>query len=276
MHLAPNSILYLSKPNPSLETFSITDFLKSLSATQIKFIRKTFIKKRKQKKRSSIYLDKASREHSIKVAIISNWLAESMQLPIKERKNILLAALFHDIGKAYPSVRKLLNVKKKYSEVTQEEKKEHVLKAKQTLHALLAGKRNIFSRKETELLTYVTEFHHYYLNGEGYATTENIPKEELPQAVFMVVLADSLEAAISLSRRYRKPITVEEFLTQSLSGEMIKRFDSDLVPIFKTILEKNKEVFLEMLEKDYEKFRLFFKNRKNNLLKNNFIILKSA
>lgn len=158
-----------------------------------------------------------TRNHSSRVAEISDLLAKAMHLPLEEQIRINLGAHLHDIGKVgIPD--SILNKAAALSD------EEFNLIKKHTLTGYKIIKKVSSLNEITDIILY----HHERLDGNGYP--EGLKGSEISLATKIVSIAYSFDAMTSM-RPYRKTLTTEEALKElkRCSGT---QFDEHLVDVF--------------------------------------------
>jgi HD-GYP domain-containing protein (c-di-GMP phosphodiesterase class II) len=139
--------------------------------------------------------DPYTRGHSERVALIARRIAQAMDLPNAELKDIYLAGLLHDLGKIGVDD----SILRKPGSLTREEFAEiqkhpgvgfSILKGIKNLQSILPGVRN----------------HHESYNGTGYP--DGLKGDEIPLMARILAVADSYDAMGS-DRPYRKGMPVE-------------------------------------------------------------------
>ncbi|MDT9995889.1 HD domain-containing protein [Klebsiella pneumoniae] len=136
--------------------------------------------------------------HSIKVAKISRFIAEKMELPLESQKQIQIAGYLHDIGKLYIPI--------------------HILEKKGRLTASEYSLMRIHSYKTDEMLSQIEPLrnikhwaanHHERLDGSGYPRGLVAYKLDLPSKI--LAIADVF-TAMAEDRPYRKGMKPERIL----------------------------------------------------------------
>jgi diguanylate cyclase (GGDEF)-like protein/putative nucleotidyltransferase with HDIG domain len=164
--------------------------------------------------------------HSKRVYQYAVNFSRKLQLTDHERKNLILGALIHDIGKL-EIPRDILNKKGKLEPHEWEMMKKHVT----------WGKEIISTNKKLDDLIPIVELHHERFDGKGYPY--GLAGKSIPKLARILCVIDSFDA-MTTERPYQKTKTIKEGIAElrACSG---KQFDSDFV-----------EPFIEMVEQlDY-------------------------
>jgi putative nucleotidyltransferase with HDIG domain len=176
--------------------------------------------------------DKYTNGHSKRVAYYCEMIAEKISLSHREREELKLAGLLHDIGKIGIS-EKVLN---KPGILTQEEYnhiKEHPQLGAKILQPL-EGINNIINW---------IKHHHERYDGRGYP--DSLAGESIPLGARIIACADAFDA-MTTDRPYRKSMPVNIAL-----GEIKKAAGTQLDPmICKLFCQLNKEGKLEELARN--------------------------
>ncbi|HLK58897.1 MAG TPA: HD domain-containing phosphohydrolase [Chthonomonadaceae bacterium] len=156
-------------------------------------------------------------EHSRRVAVFAVAIAEAMELPRSEVRNVQLAAEVHDVGKI-GTPDSILN---KPGPLDKEEWE--LIKQHAEIGAQIVGR--------IEQLAYVAEIvrhHHEAMNGNGYP--DGLKGEEIPLLSRIIAVADAYEVMTS-NRVYRTRFSREEAVSrlQAATGE---QFDPEVVSAF--------------------------------------------
>lgn len=166
--------------------------------------------------------DKGTWEHSLRVTYLVMKLAEESALRPKEKKDLYIGALLHDIGKiGIPD-----HIMHKPAALTSAEYL--VMKC----HAEI-GARLLIPTKGFHSSIPMVLYHHERFDGKGYP--HGLKGEEILPAVRMLTIADAFEAMIS-DRPYRKALDLEEAVAE-IECQLGKQFDPDLGRIFIRIVD---------------------------------------
>ncbi|MCK4914038.1 MAG: HD domain-containing protein [Planctomycetes bacterium] len=161
--------------------------------------------------------DKYTRGHSERVAFISKWIAEKLDLSEEKIHKIYLAGLLHDIGKIGISG----VVLRKDGKLTEQELA--CIRTHPSIGASILG-----DIKQMKDVVPGVLCHHERIDGKGYPN--NLCGEQIPLIGRIVGLADSFDAMTS-KRTYRNAMTVEKALEQVQKG-LGTQFDEKIGKIF--------------------------------------------
>ncbi|MCK5473656.1 MAG: HD domain-containing protein, partial [Planctomycetes bacterium] len=161
--------------------------------------------------------DKYTRGHSERVAFISKWIAEKLDLSEEKIHKIYLAGLLHDIGKIGISG----IVLRKDGKLTEQELA--CIRTHPSIGASILG-----DIKQMKDVVPGVLCHHERIDGKGYPN--NLCGEQIPLIGRIVGLADSFDAMTS-KRTYRNAMTVEKALEQVQKG-LGTQFDEKIGKIF--------------------------------------------
>ncbi|MDI6851405.1 MAG: HD domain-containing phosphohydrolase [bacterium] len=161
--------------------------------------------------------------HSKDVAEFALKVAEALNLPAEEKKNIYLAGLLHDIGKVV--VEKAILLKDgPLNNVEWDEIRNHPIVGREILEHIPGLERPAL---------YVG-MHHEWYNGRGYP--EGLKGEEIPLGARILCISDAVVTMLS-DRPYRKALNKDQVVFE-LIKESGKQFDPELVKIVINILEQ--------------------------------------
>ncbi|MBC2397001.1 HD-GYP domain-containing protein [Clostridium tetanomorphum] len=164
--------------------------------------------------------------HSKRVAIYAKKIAQSMNYCSKEINILILAALYHDIGKS----RVPLNIINKKGKLTSLEFETVKMYAKYGADILM---ENRYSKDFCDIV----KFHHENYEGSGY---HNLYRDSIPIASRIIRIADVFDA-LTTNRPYRKAYTVENALEIMVNEKHI--YDPKIFNIFvKYLMSANKEL----------------------------------
>lgn len=155
--------------------------------------------------------------HSHRVAHISLCIAEQLQLPQEERRNLVLAALVHDVGKIGTPDR-ILQKPDKLTDEEWEEMKNHTVQ----------GAEIVSQVSELEYVADIVRHHHERIDGKGYP--DGLLGEDIPLLSRVIAVADSYEVMVT-DRVYRSALSREVAVERLLEGAGIQ-FDSAIVEVF--------------------------------------------
>lgn len=165
--------------------------------------------------------------HSKRVYQYAVDFSRKLNLSDSERKNLILGALIHDIGKL-EIPRDILNKKGKLEPHEWEMMKKHVT----------WGKEIISTNKKLEDLIPLIELHHERYDGNGYPY--GLKGASIPKLARILCIIDSFDA-MTTERPYQKTKTFKEGIAElrACSG---KQFDPQFVEPFIEIIEQREHV----------------------------------
>lgn len=168
--------------------------------------------------------DKYTYSHSERVVIYAKKFATYLKLDEKSKKDLLLAAYLHDIGKLEIS-KELLNKREKLSE-----SEFNILKQHPTLSAELVSNIKQFNAVEP-----IIKYHHEKYDGSGYPC--NLKGNQIPYLARILTIIDSFDAMTS-----KRPYNIRKDYNQAI--EELKKcagahFDAELVHKFIDMLKSD-------------------------------------
>lgn len=169
--------------------------------------------------------DNYTREHSDRVAAYSELFAKHLNLSDSDKKTLVLAANFHDVGKIGVSDIVLLKPGK-----LNDEEYSHI-----KLHPVIG--ENILSASEIFKDTLpLVRHHHEKYNGSGYP--DNLKADAIPYLARVLSVVDTFDA-ITSNRVYREKRKLEDAIIEmtNIKGTQL---DSDLVDQFVELIKSNK------------------------------------
>lgn len=170
--------------------------------------------------------DEYTHGHSSRVAQYSEMIAELAGKDEKERQNIYLAGLLHDVGKiGIPE-----GIINKDSKLTDEEYaiiKTHPVIGNQILQKI----------KKNPDLSIGAHYHHERYDGRGYP--EGLKGEEIPEIARIIAVADAYDAMTS-KRSYRDILPQEVVRNEIVKGKGTQ-FDPEFAEIMLTLIDKDTE-----------------------------------
>lgn len=207
--------------------------------------------------------DKYTYGHSERVVIYAKKFATYLQMKDKDKKELLLGAYLHDIGKLEIS-KELLTKREKLSE-----SEFNILRQHPTL-----GSDLVSSIKEFADVIPLIKYHHEKYDGTGYPS--KLKGDDIPYLARILTIIDSFDAMTS-----KRPYNIRKDYKQAI-GELEKcagsHFDPELVYKFIEMLQNDmlekkmpRELdsnlsFIDDINKDYKKnflklynFRKFFR-----------------
>ena len=168
--------------------------------------------------------DKYTYGHSERVVIYAKKFATYLDLDEQSKKDLLLAAYLHDIGKLEIS-KELLNKREKLSQ-----SELNILKQHPTIGADLVSNIKDFHAVEP-----IIKYHHERYDGSGYPC--NLKGDEIPYLARILTIIDSFDAMTS-----KRPYNVRKDYNQAI-GELKKcagtHFDAELVSKFIDMLQND-------------------------------------
>jgi diguanylate cyclase (GGDEF)-like protein/putative nucleotidyltransferase with HDIG domain len=164
-------------------------------------------------------------QHSKRVFTYATDFSDKLHLHDNEKRNLILGALIHDIGKL-EIPRDVINKKGSLDYHEWEMMKKHVI----------FGKEIVASTKRYDELLPLIELHHEQYNGKGYPY--GLAGDNIPKLARILTIIDSFDA-MTTERPYQETKTFAEAIEElrECSG---KQFDPKYV-----------EPFIEMLEEKY-------------------------
>ncbi len=163
--------------------------------------------------------------HSLSVALISHTIAKSLTLSEEQQSELILAALFHDIGKTQiPS--EILNKPDRLTDEEFQVMKQHPQK----------GYNILFSARFPEEICNAALLHHERCNGAGYPTGCTI--DHIPLYARIIAIADVYDA-MTARRSYRKEICSFDVLADFEDGGFQKYDSSLLLPFITSIAQSH-------------------------------------
>lgn len=159
--------------------------------------------------------DRYTYGHSLRVAEYSMILANELNIPLVQRKEIQLCALLHDIGK----------VTLKDSILTNEGVLTTLERKSIQMHTIVGA--NIVRTISKNIADKVIAHHEHY-DGKGYPV--GLKGEQIPLCSRIIALADCIDAMLS-ERPYRPPVEIAKVIKE-ISGQAGKQFDPKIVDAF--------------------------------------------
>ncbi len=162
-------------------------------------------------------------EHSIGVAQLSRWLAESAQLPKDTRDRLLIAGMLHDIGKLMiPD--EILEKPDKLDPSESAVVRQHSYETYQILKQI----------RGFEQISGWAAYHHEALNGRGYPF--HLRDDELDLEARIVAASDVFQA-LSQKRPYRPSLSPKKILRKMRYRVKTGRLDEDVVGLCESRLD---------------------------------------
>jgi putative nucleotidyltransferase with HDIG domain len=169
--------------------------------------------------------DPYSSGHSKRVSYYTQALCENLNLSEEVKKELVISALLHDIGKIGVPEDVLL----KPGKLTPKEWR--IIKNHPKRGLMIVKNINSFHNVITGIYS-----HHERYDGEGYP--DNLKGEEIPLAGRIIAIADTFDA-LTTKRPYRKAFTVTQALS-IMAENQGTQFDPHLLDIFLSCVKKGK------------------------------------
>lgn len=167
--------------------------------------------------------DPSTYQHSRRVAVIAEQIANEMELPVEDVETIRMAARLHDVGKIGMG-NDLLFKPTSLDDRERVEFRRHPL-----IGADLVGSFRLFNEGHDLIL-----YHHERYDGEGYP--QGIAGEDIPLGSRILAVADSLDAMTS-KRPYRPPFSLAQAM-EEMERNRDKQFDPVVVDALARVLEQ--------------------------------------
>jgi len=162
-------------------------------------------------------------EHSIGVAQLSRWLAESAQLAQDTRDQLLIAGMLHDIGKLMiPD--EILEKPDKLDQSESAVVRQHSFETYQILKQI----------RGFEKISHWAAYHHEALNGRGYPF--HLKGDELDFESRIVAASDVFQA-LAQKRPYRPSLSPKKILRKMKYRVKTGRLDEDVVGLCESRLD---------------------------------------
>jgi len=168
--------------------------------------------------------DRYIRGHQERAGLWAAALAEEMGLPPEQVRNIRIAGLLHDLGKATVNER-ILNKPGKLS-------KEEFAKVKQ--HAPLGAAIIVAEAEALRQLATIVRHHHERFDGKGYP--DSLVGDDIPLEARILAVADVFDA-LTHERSYRKAQSKEEAVAELERGAGTQ-FDPAVVKAFLALVKR--------------------------------------
>lgn len=168
---------------------------------------------------ASMYRDKETGEHIVRVGLMSAVLARAAGWKAADVECIRMAAMMHDVGKiGTPD-----SILQKPSTLTADERK--IIE----MHTVIGAR--LLSRSHSPMLQMAHDialYHHERWNGHGYPT--GLSKNDIPEAARIVAVVDVFDA-LTHDRVYRPALTSHAAI-EILQQESGKHFDPEVIALF--------------------------------------------
>jgi putative nucleotidyltransferase with HDIG domain len=157
--------------------------------------------------------------HSVRVASLSQELAEKLGLTAARVEEVETAALLHDVGKIDFAYSELIGSPAKLTDVEREMIRSHPDRGARLLASLSNLSNNVLA---------AVRHHHEHYDGNGYP--DGLAGNEIPLAARIIMVVDTVDAMLS-NRPYRMALSVEEVASElrRFSG---RQFDPNVVAKF--------------------------------------------
>ena len=163
--------------------------------------------------------------HSLSVALISHTIASGLNLPEDQMRTLMLACLFHDIGKTQiPS--EILNKPERLTEEEFDIMKLHPQK----------GYDILLRARFPEEVVFAALLHHERCNGAGYPS--GLMADKIPLFARIIAIADVYDA-MTARRNYRKEICSFDVLADFEDGGYQKYDTTLLLPFITGIAQSH-------------------------------------
>ncbi|MEW6353473.1 MAG: HD domain-containing phosphohydrolase [Pseudomonadota bacterium] len=191
--------------------------------------------------------DSATYRHNYRVTIYAIRLAEALQLPGQQIRDLIAGAFLHDVGKIGISDNILL----KGDKLNEEEF--NVMKTHVRLGADIVAKADWLRGARD-----VIEFHQEKYDGSGYL--RGLKGEEIPLNARIFAIADVFDALTS-RRPYKEPLSFEEAMRIINQGRgthfdprLLNKFAEIAPQLYTAISEVDDQVVEKMLEMSIDKY----------------------
>ncbi|MGL5087323.1 MAG: HD-GYP domain-containing protein, partial [Clostridium sp.] len=167
--------------------------------------------------------DKYTKDHCMRVGVYAQKLANAIKQPTHSMRELMIAAIAHDVGKCRISDEILL----KPGRFNDEERKimmEHPIHSYELL-------KNDFGMNET--IAMIAACHHECYDGTGYPY--GLKGEEIPIESRIIAIVDTYDA-ITTTRPYQEAKTPEKALDEM--SKFSHKFDIKLFEVFKNLVLK--------------------------------------
>ena len=154
---------------------------------------------------------------------VANWatiIADELNLSKDKKKELYLAAVFHDIGKLYIS-ESILNKNGKLSDEEYNIIKKHPEYSYIIVNELLQNN-----------IAKIVKYHHERYDGKGYP--EGLKGEDIPFESRILAISDAVDAMLS-HRIYKKPMEISTVINEIIKNRS-KQFDPEIAEIMAKVL----------------------------------------
>lgn len=164
--------------------------------------------------------------HSINVARLSVKIARQLNWGEEELQHLELAALLHDVGKAWIP-ESLLNKEEELTDMDKRELRKHAVYASQILESMTSF---------TEIVPWIYH-HHERWDGKGYP--DGLMGEDIPVAARIIALAESYHSMLG-GMPGRSPMG-PDVASQIITAESGRSFDPFIVDAFNQVIRAESE-----------------------------------
>lgn len=165
--------------------------------------------------------------HSFNVAGWAKEIGKVLGFSADKLRELALAGLLHDIGKAMVD-HDILNKAESLTEEEYEKIKEHSIYGAQIASYLLKDNPKFIK------VPRIIKYHHERYDGKGYP--DGLKKEEVPFESYIIGIADAVDVMLS-GRPYKKALTLDEVIRELYENKG-KQFHPQLVDIMVALLSK--------------------------------------
>jgi putative nucleotidyltransferase with HDIG domain len=175
--------------------------------------------------------DRYTYGHIEQVVIYAKLISEELKLSKKDKRNLILGAYVHDIGKI--NISEQILVKK--TDITVEEWeiiKKHPIDGEQIIRPIT----------ELNEVADIVLYHHERYDGTGYP--KNLKGLDIPYLARVITVIDSFDAMTS-ERPYKSKLTVDQAIDE-LKKYSAVQFDPNIVDAFIRVINKQDNILQSM------------------------------
>ncbi len=158
--------------------------------------------------------------HSRRVMRFTEALCHRLNVPSEATHTLLLAALYHDVGKCYQST-EILSKPGRLTDAEYETIKRHPIDS-----------YNLLAARFPKAVAQIARSHHERLDGSGYP--DHLTADQMPLEVRILSVADTFDAMTS-DRPYKKGIPTRRAISELMT--MTNQYDKDVLAALKTIVD---------------------------------------
>lgn len=147
-------------------------------------------------------------------------IGEEMQLSDEQAHNLLLSALYHDVGKCYLPL-EILNKPGRVTDIEYEQIKKHPVHSGELLQGRFAPE-----------VARIARGHHERLDGSGYP--DGLKGDEISIETRILALADTFDA-MTTDRPYKKGKSTQEAMAEL--SELTQFYDADVLAAFQRLAD---------------------------------------